>query len=453
MGYILILATLLLGGLIATIGDRLGSRVGKARLSIFNLRPRTTATIVTIVTGAVISASTLGILIATSSQLRDGLFQLETIRNQLAETQTQKEKIEAELQNARREQEQAQQRLDRINRSLALALLRQAETQAQLQIVEGKFASAQQELAEIQAQEQSLRRQIEQLTTDQQKFLAESEKLKQERDRLNDDLQRITQERESLKSTVAESQSKLKELEEQRHNLLAEVNTLQASREQLIASIQALRMGNVAILADQLLAMGVVRPNLNRSELKSAIVQLLQQAEINARKLLDFLPNAEPKQPVLRITEAQIDSLVERMADGRSYVIRILSGGNYLRRETVVFVNADITPNRQVFSKGDVVASLQFRPNLGSAEIESRLEQLFLLASFRARREGLLADPLTGKVGSFSPTAINELLQTVSQYREPYEIQAVAKEPIFTASSLILELVLRVNGVEIRRFS
>ncbi len=59
MGYTLILAILVLGGLIATVGDRLGSRIGKARLSIFKLRPRTTATVVTIVTGALISASTL----------------------------------------------------------------------------------------------------------------------------------------------------------------------------------------------------------------------------------------------------------------------------------------------------------------------------------------------------------------------------------------------------------
>jgi uncharacterized protein (DUF3084 family) len=75
------------------------------------------------------------------------------------------------------------------------------------------------------------------------------------------------------------------------------------------------------------------------------------------------------------------------------------------------------------------------------------------LASFRARREGVLADPITGKVGSFSPTALNELLQTVGQYREPYEVQAVAKEPIFTASSLTLELIIRINGAEVKRFS
>ncbi len=453
MGYTLILAILVLGGLIATVGDRLGSRVGKARLSIFKLRPRTTATLVTVVTGALISASTLGILIATSSQLRDGLFQLDAIRSELAETQRQKQQIEAELLSARTEQEQAQQRLDRINRSLGLALIRQSETQAQLQLVEQKFREAQAELEQVQTQEAELRQRVAQLTADQQALQDESTKLQKERERLSRELAQITKEREFLRETVKQTQSRIAELENQRTNLASEVASLQANREQLIASIQALRMGNVAILAEQVLATGVIRAGLTREEIKGAIVQLLQQAERNARILLDFLPGSEPKQPVIKITEAQIDNLGDRLADGKSYVIRLLSGGNYLRRETSIFITADITPNRQVFNKGDVIASLQFRPNLSPNELESRVEQLFLLASFRARREGVLADPITGKVGSFSPTALNELLQTIGQYREPYEIVAVAKEPIFTASSLNLELVVKINGAEVKRFS
>ena len=56
-GLILILVVLILGGLIATLGDRIGTKVGKARLSLFNLRPRKTAVLVTVFTGVMISAS------------------------------------------------------------------------------------------------------------------------------------------------------------------------------------------------------------------------------------------------------------------------------------------------------------------------------------------------------------------------------------------------------------
>ncbi|NEQ25285.1 MAG: DUF3084 domain-containing protein, partial [Microcoleus sp. SIO2G3] len=82
-GYILIVAILVLGGVIATLGDRIGTRVGKARLSLFNLRPRKTATVVTIITGSLISASTLGILFATSDSLRKGIFELDNIQKRL----------------------------------------------------------------------------------------------------------------------------------------------------------------------------------------------------------------------------------------------------------------------------------------------------------------------------------------------------------------------------------
>ena len=53
MAWILIVFLILLGGLIAPFGDILGTKIGKARFSILKLRPKKTATIITIITGAV----------------------------------------------------------------------------------------------------------------------------------------------------------------------------------------------------------------------------------------------------------------------------------------------------------------------------------------------------------------------------------------------------------------
>ncbi|MEO0490517.1 MAG: DUF3084 domain-containing protein, partial [Cyanobacteria bacterium J06659_2] len=68
-GYLLIVAVLVLGGVIATVGDRIGMRVGKARLSLFNLRPKQTATVISVLTGSVVSGTTLGLLFIISDQL------------------------------------------------------------------------------------------------------------------------------------------------------------------------------------------------------------------------------------------------------------------------------------------------------------------------------------------------------------------------------------------------
>ena len=79
-GWLLILSLLVLGGILSTLGDRLGTRVGKARLSIFNLRPKSTAVLITVFTGSIISAISFAIMVAFNSQLRVGLFELEDIQ-------------------------------------------------------------------------------------------------------------------------------------------------------------------------------------------------------------------------------------------------------------------------------------------------------------------------------------------------------------------------------------
>ena len=61
-GVLLILVLVITGGAIAFIGDRLGSKVGKKKLSLFGLRPRHTSIIVTIVTGILITTTTLGVM-------------------------------------------------------------------------------------------------------------------------------------------------------------------------------------------------------------------------------------------------------------------------------------------------------------------------------------------------------------------------------------------------------
>ena len=74
MAWILIVFLILLGGLIAPFGDLLGSKIGKARFSILKLRPKKTATIVTIITGSFISAISIGLLLLVSEEFRQRLF-------------------------------------------------------------------------------------------------------------------------------------------------------------------------------------------------------------------------------------------------------------------------------------------------------------------------------------------------------------------------------------------
>ena len=79
-GWLLIFTLLILGGVLSTLGDRLGSLVGKARLSIFKLRPKSSAVLITVFTGSLISAFSLGFMLLVDSDLRVGLFEIKKLR-------------------------------------------------------------------------------------------------------------------------------------------------------------------------------------------------------------------------------------------------------------------------------------------------------------------------------------------------------------------------------------
>ena len=73
MAWILIILLILLGGLIAPFGDLLGTKIGKSRFSIFRLRPKKTATFITVITGGLISSISIGLLSLFSADIRQRL--------------------------------------------------------------------------------------------------------------------------------------------------------------------------------------------------------------------------------------------------------------------------------------------------------------------------------------------------------------------------------------------
>lgn len=85
-GIILVLTIALLGGIIALLGDRVGMKVGKKRLSLCGLRPKYTSMIITVVTGILIAGTTLLLLTLVSNDVRTALFQMKTLQTELVQT-------------------------------------------------------------------------------------------------------------------------------------------------------------------------------------------------------------------------------------------------------------------------------------------------------------------------------------------------------------------------------
>ena len=111
MAWILIIFLILLGGLIAPFGDLLGTKIGKSRFSILQLRPKKTATFITIITGAFISAISIGLLLLVSEEFRQRLFvdipflqkTLDDSKKALIPLQAERKRLEDKINNKERE--------------------------------------------------------------------------------------------------------------------------------------------------------------------------------------------------------------------------------------------------------------------------------------------------------------------------------------------------------------
>jgi uncharacterized protein (DUF3084 family) len=485
IGYILILSILVLGGAIATAGDRIGTKVGKARLSLFNLRPKKTATLVTALTGVTISAMTLGILFATSEPLRKGVFEydqtqkkLRTARRELAQALTEKSQVGAELDRVRAEQAPALQRLDDINRSLQAANAKLSEALAQQARTEKQLQETQSQLSQTFPQKEALRKEIEQLQAERQALLQEQERVKaqiaerdrelaqqnrqlaqqhrqiaqqeqllaQEKQLLAQQEQQVAQQKQLLAQqeqqvaqqtqVIAQQETQLKELETQKNVREREVKLLERD-------LQVLKEGTIVIRRNQVLASCVLRI-VNPNSAPQAVQQLLHEANQATVKLAQ--PGTDRfHEPVIQITRAEVEELINRIDDGQDYVVRILSAANYPIGEKRVQVFADASPNQVVFLPGDVMAVTSIDPAAMTADqLRERIDVLLGASMFRSRKAGILAETI--QVGDGRIETLIRFLEQLQQQNQPVDVKAVAADVTHTAGPLKIELVATVNG-------
>ena len=215
-GYLLIGAILILGGIVAVSGDRIGTRVGKARLTLFKLRPRQTATLVTIVTGTLISGSVLTLIFGASEQLRTGVFDLQKIQRKLADTKEnlnraleQKDRVQRELAVARNEQTAAQDLLSGINKSLKDELLKQSVAAQNFSNTKQQLQTVSQQRNDLVAEVTQIRRQRSDLTAQQQVLAIQVQDLKDQSERVEITIEPLQEQLIAVNSKKVQLQQRL----------------------------------------------------------------------------------------------------------------------------------------------------------------------------------------------------------------------------------------------------
>jgi uncharacterized protein (DUF3084 family) len=413
-GWLLILALLVLGGVLSTLGDRLGSRVGKARLSLFNLRPRKTAVVITALTGALISAVSLALMLLVSERLRVGLFELDQIQARLRDSRVALERSRQELQRSRGDLERSRADVTRAERGRVQALRSRSQALAGRQLALDSQRRVQGQLEAASSRVATLRRELQPLQAERGRLEAERDRLSREVKGRDAEIRRTEAELAQVRQRIAAGEKELKELE---------------------TNVIALRRGDVVLASGQ--PMATAKIQLQRaSQAREVIDALLQQANRFAFERL--LPGQKVDRQILLVPRNDIERLEQLIARSGPWVVSIRSAGNVLRGERRVLAFPDLRPNRPVVRQGERLATTSLEGDVRSPEeVGSRLNLLLAAAFAKAQRQGTLVDGLQFDVASFNALGRNLSQRPAGMVAN---LEAVALRNADTPDPIVVEL-------------
>lgn len=366
-----------MGGIIAYVGDKIGTKVGKQRMSLFGLRPKYTSIVVTIITGLMIAAATVGVLSISSRSVRTALFGLDQMYAQM---------------------EELNQQIAAKNEELKA---RQAEIDAQaeqMNTMQEAVQASQQELEEVRAA----------------------------RDAMGADLQ-------SVKEAYQEAQGRMGNLEKARRVMEDHIADLQFTAKNLENNITNLREGTVMFRVGELLSSATVRPGLSETEAQGVLTDILN--DTNGLILKRF--NIKEEQSVLYVSRSNMADAAKQLAAADTpMMVRIVASGNIIVGEPAI-AKIQIFPQRLIYHKGDIVwvGGINGGDNAQNAVVDFLGE-----VNKRAKEKGIIPDPLSGEVGNVPGAELFEVINQVRNTNGPLRIEAITTKDTYSSDTLQIRL-------------
>ncbi|MDI3280009.1 MAG: DUF3084 domain-containing protein [Bacillota bacterium] len=383
-GLRLVLVLIFTGGIIAYIGDQIGRRVGRRRLSLLGLRPRYTSIVITVITGVLIAAANLAILSAVSEDVRTALFSMKQLQLALSRSQLELKVQKEELSETRAVAE----RLEAERRQAELSLER-----------------AQKDLVTARQELNFLRGRVRQL-----KELAEP----------------LAEAVENLRREVAD-------LTKEKARLEAEVGQLQTD----------LYFGNVAFRADEIVAATVLTGGRPAAEVKKDLLRFLNGPANQAA--LRRGARIEGKETALQIVPEHLEEASALISSTQGkVVVRAVAWTNTLTGEPVP-VYFQLFRNEKIFRAGEVVA--ERKVDAAQPPDRLLMDVLGLLGEVnqRAIQLGMVTTP-EGTVGQTATwTEIPEAIRLIQERGGVVTLKAVAVADTWSAEGP-LQVRLEVGG-------
>lgn len=390
IGVSIFLVLMVMGGLIAYLGDKIGSKVGKKRMTLFGLRPKYTSIIVTIISGTLISFLTVAVMAVVNENVRVALFGLN--------------KLYAEM-------EQLNQEIADKNKALD----------------EGKvlLAKRTQEVADMERRTGEISSELQQVEA--QRSYAESQ------------LYVVRRAYEEAQKDVKASAEEIKELENTKQELTGTISRLDEEKEWLIKNIENIREGTVIFRAGQVLTSAVVDENMTEETAAQVLGSVLRDINTALRERLNI---QDENAVVINVQRREFEDTVRQITMSPvKKLVRVRAAGNIILGESTI-VDFDIHDNLLVYRQGETVYSADMAEYGAYKNHDLKVLHFLRDINTAAKEKGVLPDPITGNIGQLDSREMLDVIQQVKELDGRCRLVATAKHDVYTAGPVVIDVAV-----------
>lgn len=378
-----------MGGIIAYIADKLGSKIGKKKLSVFGLRPHDTSVLLTVLSGVLISLFSVGILAVSSESARTALFGMEKLQKELF-------RLTAEKSTAEEEYNKAMTSLQEKNTAIA-------ELDTKIQKVNADKAAAEENLAAA-----------------------------------NNSLNAVRGQYEATQGALVNAKNEVQSLTEARNKLNDEIKDLKQETEALEQGLAVMRGGQMMYGSGEIVFVGVLQGGRTEEENLKQMKWLFESANTSAMNRIGLDPGS--KASLVWVPEEESVRLLNILDKAKENVlVRMRSLANTVIGQPVLCA-MEVIPNRLIFKNGEKI----YQKVIDMNEKDMTPDQSFMTflqeINERSVKAGVLPDPMSGKVGNMSAVTMVETVTKMQRMGGKILLTAYADGNITTAGPVQLRL-------------
>lgn len=376
VGIRLIVIMAIVGALIAYIADKMGSKIGKKKLSVFGLRPKYTSILLTALSGSIIAVLTISVMAIASQSARTALFGMDKLQKELRMLNSEK---------------------DFAAKALATAKEKVTAQNKQISILDAKILESTRENDEMEA--------------------------------------RLGQ----LNEKYRLAQSEVDSLTSSKVQLTNEVEDLEKTTAALRKGIITMREGQVYFRAGEVLYAGVLHGGLTHEENIAQVNWLLQNSNEAALQRLGLQDKDEPVQAIW-ISKNIVNKAVAALDNSQGdLLLRVRAVANIIVGELAV-CNIEIINNKFIYPDGSLILSADYDLNKSDLSNEEVLMGFLTQINHNAVKAGVLPDPLTGKVGNMDAATMIDASNAIRRTDGIFTLHAYAKGNITAAGPVRVRL-------------